>query len=188
MASSARKIELDSIELDGIPADPRKAKTGRRERGAKIVSLQRKREASAPRISRMSRPLLGENRTFERELRAFPARLLGTLPCPTTLRLRVPGVDRVVAVATSADRVDNERASGAVVFDVLEWNAIVVAAEADRLWPADLREICGRKTSGPSVVLDAERALAGARVGASPEWSLGRVLDRVGAQLLDADC
>jgi hypothetical protein len=189
MASSARKIESNELELDGLERPARRGAPKRRKEREplKVVAFERK-ESHAPRILRVTRRLLGENRTFEDEVRSFPAQLLATLPRPTTLRLQIPGLDRVVAVATSADRAMMERESGALVFDAMEWSAIVAAAEADRLWPADLREICGRKTKAPVFALDLEAALGGARIGASPGWSIGRVLDRVGAQLLSAEC
>ncbi len=188
MASSARKIEVNELELESPPRrDAPKAKKNRRQSTLKPVALART-EPRAPRMLRVTRRSLGENRTFEDEVRAFPAQLLAALPRPTTLRLQIPGFDRVVTIATSVELASMEREAGALVFDAMEWSALVAATEADRLWPTDLREICGRKMKTPSFTLDLECALGGARIGASPGWSMGRVLDRVGAQLLSVEC
>lgn len=147
-----------------------------------------RRRAPAAKLLRIERPPLGDDRVWEKELRALPAHLLGALPRPTTLRLEVPGCGGIVAIATSAERAEAERTAGAIVFDAAEWSALVTAAESERLWPADLRELCARKTRAAGWALDLETALAGARPDAPAGWTLGRVLDRVGAHLLSADC
>lgn len=171
MASSARKIELpgDSNQM-AVP-------TG---------GVRKRRKAA--RLLRVERPRLGDDRVWETEVRDLPAHLLAGLPQSTTLRLEIPGVDRTVAIATSADRAAAEREAGGVVFDAMEWSALVTAAESDRLWPADLREICARKLKAPRWSLEPEVALAGARPDAPAHWTIGRVLDRLGAHLASAEC
>lgn len=146
------------------------------------------RPKAAPRLIRIERPLLGDDRVAEKEVRELPAQLLGDLPVPATLFVRVPGQAGPVAIATSAARAEAERAAGLTVFDPLEWSAIVVAAESDRLWSSDLREICARKEAQPGWALDLDVALAGARPDAPRAWTVGRVLDRIGATLVGLDC
>jgi hypothetical protein len=138
----------------------------------------------APRLVRLERQRLGDDHVAELEARSIGAALLGDLPAAATLYLRVPGHDGLVAIATSAERAELERGSGMIVFDAAEWGALVVAAESDRVWPADLREICARKAGAADWALDLETALGGARADAPRGWSVGRVLDRIGAELV----
>ena len=149
-------------------------------------TVTRRRPRSASKLIRIERPALGDERTAEREVRELPAQLLAQLPLPATLFVQVPGHEGPVAIATSADRAESERAAGRTVFDAVEWSAIVTAAESDRLWPSDLRELCARKVGGWT--LDLDTALAGARPDAPQEWSVGRVLDRIGVALLAVVC
>lgn len=150
-----------------------------------------RRPRSASKLIRIERPALGDERTAEREVRELPAQLLAQLPLPATLFVQVPGHEGPVAITTSADRAESERAAGRTVFDAVEWSAIVTAAESDRLWPSDLRELCVRKQGARTTggwMLDLDTALAGARPDAPQEWSVGRVLDRIGAALLAVVC
>lgn len=170
MASTARKIEnLNDPSIFEAPS-------------------QRRRARRAHRMLRIERPLLGDDRTWESEVSGLPAHLLSGLPLPTTLRLEVPGHPGIVSIATSAEVVRSERESGAVVFDGAEWSALVIAAESDRLWPAELREICERKARAPRWTLDLDTALSGARAAAPAGWTIGSVLARVGARLVAAEC
>ncbi|MDQ3035106.1 MAG: hypothetical protein M3Y87_22055 [Myxococcota bacterium] len=171
MPSRARKIEITSDSTQMALSSARPAKRTR-----------------APRLLRVERPRLGDDRVWEMEVRALPAQLLAGLPQSTTLRLEIPGLDRLVAIATSAERAAAERDAGALVFDAMEWSALVSAAESDRLWPADLREICVRKLRTPRWSLEPEVALAGARADAPAGWTIGHVLDRIGAHLAAAEC
>jgi len=155
-------------------------------------TLTRRRPRSASRLIRIERPLLGDERITEREVRELPAQLLAQLPLPATLFVHVPGHEGPIAIATTPERAESERAAGRTVFDPVEWSAIVTAAESDRLWPSDLRALCARKVEGARKVggfmLDLDTALAGARPDAPQEWSVGRVLDRIGAALLAVAC
>ena len=137
----------------------------------------------APKLVRLERESVGDDRVQEKEARGLPAGLLGQLPVGTLLLLRVPGHDGAVAIASSPERAAEGRQAGLVVFDPTEWQALVTAVESDRVWPSDLRELCERKARAPQYVLDLDAALAGARAEAPQGWSVGRVLDRVGAQL-----
>lgn len=156
-------------------------------------SVGRARARSAPRLVRIERPRLGEERIAEREVRELPAQLLPGLPVAATLFVQVPGHAGPVAIATSPERAETERAAGRTVFDPAEWSAIVTAAESDRMWPSDLREVCARKVvareaGGREWALDLDGALAGARADAPQAWSVGRVLDRIGATIVGLEC
>lgn len=170
MASTARNIDVLNDSADfGVPPRPRRARR-------------------AHRMLRIERPLLGDDRIWEREVSSLPAHLLSNLPLPTTLRLEVPGHTGIVSVVTSPEVVQSERESGAVVFDAAEWSALVTAAESDRLWPAELRAICARKAHTPEWTLDLDAALTGARADAPAGWTIGTVLERIGARLVAAEC
>ncbi len=145
------------------------------------------RPRSAPRLIRVERPRLGDDPIAQHEVRDLPAQLLGELPIGATLLLEIPG-HGAVAVATSADRAEEERRSGITVFDPIEWSALVTAAESDRLWPTDLCDLCVKKARAPRWTLELDVALAGARADASLGWSVGRVLDRIGAKLVAVTC
>lgn len=131
----------------------------------------------AARLLRLERPQLAERRELE-ELRQFPAALLDRLPAPVELRLRVPGHEGPVRVTARRER-DEE----GIVFDHAEWNALVVAAESDRMWAADMRDVCANKARMAGWSLDLEHALAGARADAPRNWTVGAVLTRIGAEL-----
>jgi len=123
------------------------------------------------------------------ELGSLPSRGLGSLPAAFTARMR--GVDgNVFHLSTSAAEREALAENGAIVLDAEEWEALTLAVEADRLWPADLvqalrvRGVTGRL--GLDALLDGvsyERAMR--EVGEGRGFSLGRVLERVGARIED---
>ena len=118
------------------------------------------------------------------EVLTLAASLLADLPRPPTLSLHVPGVPGVVYVDTGAGAAavagDAERRA----FGAAEWRALVLGVEADRVWPADLQRFARRMESEPHWRLSAEEALAGAQPDRSRRWTLGELLERVGAQLV----
>lgn len=118
---------------------------------------------------------------------ALSARRIVELPLPPSLGLHVPGVPGVVRVELDRAEAEAARREGELVLDRDEWYALVLGAEADRLWPSDLAALCRRKVSEPSFRIDAESALAGAQPDPGESWSVARVLSRVGADLLSID-
>ncbi len=117
----------------------------------------------------------------------LPAGLLPDLPAPPSLGLHVPGVPGVVRVELDQERARAARAEGELVIDEGEWRALVLGAEADRAWSADLVGFCRRKQSEPSWRIEEETALAGAQPDPSEVWSAARVLDRLGAEVLSIE-
>lgn len=118
------------------------------------------------------------------EVLSLPAILLARLPAPPRLGLHVagvPGVVRVDPLGMEGSEPDD------VVFDADEWAALVVAAEADRVWPADLRAFCERKRAEPAWRLELSEALAGAQPDRGERWDLGRVLRRLAASVLSIE-
>ncbi len=161
---------MGSAQADGITtnegtetAEPKRRAGGRR-RGAKV-------------LSRADRPLRWA------EALELPGTLIADLPCPPALSLRVGGLSCLVRLDSAIG--STRSASGdQVVLDADEWRAIVLGAEADRLWSRDFAGLCARKRSDPSWRIDAEVALAGAQPDERERWSAARVLERVGAEVV----
>jgi len=134
-------------------------------------------------LAARSAKVLGRSPRFVEAL-GLPARLIAELPLPPSLGLHVPGVPGVVRVELDAVAAEAARADGELVLDAAEWRSVVTGAEADRLWPVDLVGLCRRKRSEPAFRIDAETALAGAQPDPSEAWTVGQVLERVGAEVL----
>ncbi len=118
--------------------------------------------------------------TWAQDVLDLPARVLLDLPVPPRLGLHVLGVEGVVRIGGDI-RPDAE-----VGFDREEWRALVVATEADRVWPHDFTRFCQLKAAG-SHPLGLTEALAGAQPDLQEEWSLRAVLERLGVELLSID-
>jgi len=117
------------------------------------------------------------------EVSTIPARVLFALPISPSLAVHVLGIEGAVRF-----NVDGEEAEpGDVSFDLDEWHALVLATEADRVWPQDFRAICQRKLDEPAYRLELFDALAGAQPDPSERWDVGAILDRLGANLLSVD-
>lgn len=129
-----------------------------------------------------AKPLTGRPQSpWDAEVRGIPAELLFELPVAPALALHVPGVEGVVRITR-----DGEAEDGAA-FDLDEWAALVVGAEADRLWERDFAVICRRKRDEPAYRVGRVDALAGAQPDPSERWDVGAVLERLGAHLLSVD-
>ena len=151
---------------------------------------------AAPRISRLPQqgrlPHTRGARKIERAaldpgVGAFTASLLSALPLATTLELDLPGVVGAVKVTTSEAAAQRFREDGWVVLDGREWEAIVIAAESDRLWPGQMWTLCLQKSADPSLRITPQLALGGARAEAPRHWTVGSVLSRIGATLVAAE-
>ncbi len=143
------------------------------------IQLQRESARPAARLGRGGsvRPIALHNA----EALELPADLLAELPLPPKLALHVPGVPGIVRVLLDAE---GEGEPGALTFDAEEWRAIVLGAQADRLWPSTFVALCARKRDEPAWRIDAEMALAGAQPDPRQRFSVARVLSRLGAQVL----
>lgn len=118
------------------------------------------------------------------EMESFPARWLADLPLPPRFGLHVPGIEGVVRVELSPS--ENTQDGSDVVFSREEWASVCRGVEADRIWPMDFAAICARKLANPAYRLELVEALAGVEIDESELWALGRVLNRVDAQLVSA--
>jgi hypothetical protein len=125
----------------------------------------------------------------------LPGAVLPELPLPPTIDVRVAGISGVVRLDTGArsacaeglggQRERGERGQDArVQIEAEEWRAIVLGAEADRLFARDFLALCARKRSDPTWRIDLESTLAGARPDANERWSAWRILDRIGARVV----
>lgn len=120
------------------------------------------------------------------ELLTMPARLVSGLPVPVCLHLRVPGSPVPVMLWTGAyatGRATTPVLADVIVFDGAELEALVVAAEADRLWHADFLGLCFEKWRTPDVPVRAAELLGGANAEPDAGWSLSRVLVRLGLEV-----
>jgi hypothetical protein len=161
MAAEARV--LDHLALDvGTAADVR--------RRPKLLSV---------------RPLLAPEPPSVLELGSLPARGLGGLPAAFTARMRA--VDgSVFHLSTSAAERSALAEAGAIALDAEEWEALTIAAEADRAWPADLvqalraRGVTGRLTL--DVLLDGVTYESATAEG-ERAFSVARVVSRIGARV-----
>lgn len=117
----------------------------------------------------------------------LPARHVSGLPAPMALRLRVPGAPVPVVVWTGEIAAQARAAvpvlADSVVFDGGELDAIVMAAEADRLWHVEFLGLCFEKWRRPDVPVREAELLAGANPDTAESWSFGRVLRRLGVAL-----
>lgn len=119
-----------------------------------------------------------------REVRGFPAGLLGKLPAPWVLHCALaPDGDRFVVTNSKAYYVE-ARDAGLPVFAGGEWFALAHAAQNDRAWSGQLRGWIERKRVG-TFRLTHDGAFADMPVGNAVglDWSCGEVLDRVDATL-----
>ncbi len=116
-----------------------------------------------------------------REAWVTPVRHLADLPRATTLVCRVPGITAGVWFTTSRTAHEGAKSAGALAWSPTEYEALVVAGEAQKAHASDLREWCERKLREPAWKLTTRIALSGfepAR-GRPPEdtgaWFVGGV-------------
>ena len=115
----------------------------------------------------------------------LPARGLGSLPAAFTVRMRA--VDgSVFYLATETAARDALAETGAIALDVDEWDALTVAVEADRAWPADL--VQALRARGVTGHMSVDALLDGityeqATCEGPRGFSVARVLSRIGARI-----
>lgn len=109
-----------------------------------------------------------------REVLSLRADWLVGLPLPPVLVLEAAGVGL---------RVDTRPRPSRGAFSAAEWLCLVAAAESGRAGSCELVEWANRKRAHASWTLDIRTALGGAINFESPRWSVGRVLETLGAEL-----
>jgi hypothetical protein len=126
------------------------------------------------------------------ELLNMDAVLVPDLPVPVTMWLTIEGaparvqlttLERAAPDAGELEPWEEPRLpvlADVIVFDREELRALVTAVQADRVWRKDLLAACFDKWRRPEHRLTLREALAGANEDAN-DWSLARVLARVGA-------
>lgn len=110
--------------------------------------------------------------TAVREVLAFPAAHLASLPVPARFVLQGLGIS--VPIVWTSEPAPGCREG--VVFDAEELRALVSGVQAERLWPADLKGYCLRKLHDSSFRVNEAVALGGAQPVDEKPWTLGRVL------------
>lgn len=118
------------------------------------------------------------------ELLGFPAVHLPRLPLPVRIGLEAPGFAHAITWHSGVAAPRSERAP-AIVFEGDELQAIAVAVQAERMWPADFKGFCLHKLHDASFRLSERLALDGAQPSADPAWSLGRVLRWLDLEMIE---
>ena len=123
------------------------------------------------------------------ELWALPVRLLVPLPLPTTALCRAEGVPAPVVLTSSKAAYTAARARRWPIFVGSELSAMALAAENDRLVPADVVGWCARKAEdgGWKVSVAGAHGL-GEVMGKGLEargWTFGQLLRAAGLGLLE---
>lgn len=121
----------------------------------------------------------------------LPAHLLGLLPLRAALRWRCTDGALPFTVTSNQALWVALRASGAVVFGLLELDALTCGAVNDRANAASLRLWCEYKTHAPAWRLTVSEALGGLAdgcvVAAPDDMTIGAVMDAWGAELTDVE-
>jgi hypothetical protein len=118
------------------------------------------------------------------ELLAFPARYLAELPVKVRIRVQYAGLPREIELC-SGGPVKVRR--GTLRFDGSELRAIALGAEAERLFPADMKGYCLLKLHDPAFQVTDELTLGGVAPIDDPGWSLARVLAALDLELRSAE-
>ena len=103
------------------------------------------------------------------EVAGLPARHIFALPLPTSLVLRVTGLDGHVTVG----------AGPRAAFKPAEWLMLVQLAECGRADPRSMRRWCNAKRKQPAFQLPE----SGPSPREASDWTVGAVLDCLGAKL-----
>jgi hypothetical protein len=115
------------------------------------------------------------------EALAFPARHLAGLPLPVRFGLEGYGLTEIITWSSEPD----PRSRSGIVFDAAEVQAIVIAVEAERLRPSDLKGYCLRKLHDPGFRVTVGLALDGAQPQGGVAWPLARVLRHLDLELYE---
>lgn len=124
--------------------------------------------------------LTGRLLRFEEAL-DIPAELLGDLPLPPRIAIKIDSLPETIVLALDGGSADG------VALDASEWRAIARGAAADRVWPADFASLCHRKLTEPAWRIEDETALSGAQIDRDARWTAREVLDRIGAEVIAID-
>jgi hypothetical protein len=117
------------------------------------------------------------------ELLSFPARYLAELPVKVRIRVQASGLHREIEITTG--RV--EPRPGALQLNGSELRALALGAEAERLFPSDVKGYCLLKLHDPAFEITEELALGGVEPVAGPGWPLFRVLAALELELRGAE-
>lgn len=119
------------------------------------------------------------------EALALPAAALTALPVDARFILEGLGFAREI-VWTSEPSPDPDP-HGRITFRAAEVEALVIAAQSERLWSSDLRGFCLRKLHDPTWVVTRGVALDGAEPDGGVAWSVGRVLRSLDLELVGVE-
>jgi hypothetical protein len=113
-----------------------------------------------------------EQRALQQEVLGFPAQLLPELPVKVRIRVQASGLHREIEITTGRVEVR----PGALQLSGSELRALALGAEAERLFPSDLKGYCLLKLHDPAFEISEDLALGGVEPPPGPGWPLARVL------------
>jgi hypothetical protein len=113
------------------------------------------------------------------ELLTFPARYLSALPVKARIRVQCRGLHREIELCSGPVEV----ARGVLRFGGAELRALALGAEAERLFPGDVKGYCLLKLHDPAFTVTEELALGGVEPIPDPGWPLERVLRALDLEL-----
>jgi len=133
------------------------------------------------------------------ELLAFPARYLAELPIKVRIRVQCRGLHREIELCSgpleaaesglgSACSRSAKPRRGTLRFEGSELRALALGAEAERLFPADVKGYCLLKLHDPAFEVSEELTLGGVAPIDDPGcWPLARVLAALDLELRSAE-
>ena len=113
-----------------------------------------------------------ESARLAQELLGFPARYLPELPIKVRIRVQAVGLHREIELTSGSA----EARRGELLFGASELRALALGAEAERLFPSDVKGYCLLKLHDPKFAVTEELTLGGVEPLADPGWTLARVL------------
>jgi hypothetical protein len=147
-----------------------------------------------PLIPPVSATRAAANNRLVQELLAFPARYLAELPVKVRIRVQCAGLHREIELYSghaegrqSGVVNPSARAKAALRFHDGELRALALGAEAERLFPADVKGYCLLKLHDPAFEVTEELTLGGVEPIPAPGWSLARVLAALDLELRSAE-
>jgi hypothetical protein len=128
------------------------------------------------------------------DLLTFPARYLTELPVKVRILVQCAGLHREIELCSGP--VEAHKAAEAnpraavrrtLTFEGGELRALALGAEAERLFPADVKGYCLLKLHDPFFVVTETLTLGGVEPVPDPGWSLARVLAALDLELRSAE-
>lgn len=119
------------------------------------------------------------------ELLSFPALHLPRLPLQVRISVEAAGFAHAITLCSGVVAAPERERTNAILFEGDELQAVAVAVQAERMWPADFKGFCLHKLHDASFRLGVRLALDGAQPSTDAPWSLGRVLRWLDLEMIE---